>query len=224
MNPLDTKALLSVRNLKVGFRLAKDDIFTALQGISFDVPSNRVVGLVGESGSGKTVSAMAVMRLLPSHNTLVDAASEVLFEGTNLLREPLEKVRARCGAEISMIFQEPMSSLNPVYTVGSQIVEVLRLHRGLDPQSALKRAVELLDEVGIPEPQQRVQSYPHELSGGQQQRVMIAMAIACEPKLVIADEPRRWMSPFKNRFWNFCCSSRIVTACPCFLLPMTWLW
>lgn len=161
----------------------------ALQGISFDVPSNRVVGLVGESGSGKTVSAMAVMRLLPNHNTLVDAASEVLFEGTNLLREPLEKVRARCGAQISMIFQEPMSSLNPVYTVGSQIVEVLRLHRGLDPQSALKRAVELLDEVGIPEPQQRVHSYPHELSGGQQQRVMIAMAIACEPKLVIADEP-----------------------------------
>ena len=189
MNPQDSKALLSVRNLKVDFRLGKQETFTALRGISFDVPSNRVVGLVGESGSGKTVSAMAVMRLLPTHNTVIDPASEVLFEGTNLLREPLEKMRARSGAEISMIFQEPMSSLNPVYTVGAQIAEVLRLHRGLDQQSALKRVVELLDEVGIPEPQRRVASYPHELSGGQQQRVMIAMAIACEPKLLIADEP-----------------------------------
>lgn len=189
MNSSKSKALLSVRNLKLSFQLGQQESFTALRGISFDVPSNRVVGLVGESGSGKTVSAMAVMRLLPAHNTVIDPDSEILFEGTNLLREPLEKIRARSGAQISMIFQEPMSSLNPVYTVGAQIAEVLRLHRGLGQQAALKRAVELLDEVGIPEPQRRVASYPHELSGGQQQRAMIAMAIACEPKLLIADEP-----------------------------------
>ena len=189
MNSPNSKPLLSIRNLKLSFQLGKNKSFTALHGVSFDVPSNRVVGLVGESGSGKTVSAMAVMRLLPAHNTFIDPQSEILFEGVDLLREPLEKIRARSGAEISMIFQEPMSSLNPVFTVGAQIAEVLRLHRGLDQQAALKRAVELLDEVGIPEPQRRVESYPHELSGGQQQRAMIAMAIACEPKLLIADEP-----------------------------------
>ena len=185
----ESKRLLSVRNLKLSFQLGKKESFTALHGISFDVPFNRVVGLVGESGSGKTVSAMAVMRLLPAHNSFIDPHSEILFEGVDLLREPLEKIRARSGAEISMIFQEPMTSLNPVFSVGAQIVEVLRLHRGLSQQAALKRAVELLDEVGIPEPQRRVESYPHELSGGQQQRAMIAMAIACEPKLLIADEP-----------------------------------
>lgn len=189
MNTSDSKPLLSIRNLKLSFQLGKNESFTALHGVSFDVPSNRVVGLVGESGSGKTVSAMAVMRLLPAHNSSIDPRSEILFEGVDLLREPLEKMRARSGAEISMIFQEPMSSLNPVFTVGAQIAEVLRLHRGLGQQAALKRAVELLDEVGIPEPQRRVESYPHELSGGQQQRAMIAMAIACEPKLLIADEP-----------------------------------
>ena len=189
MNTSDSKPLLSIRNLKLSFQLGKNESFTALHGVSFDVPSNRVVGLVGESGSGKTVSAMAVMRLLPAHNSSIDPHSEILFEGVDLLREPLEKIRARSGAEISMIFQEPMSSLNPVFTVGAQIAEVLRLHRSLSLQVALKRAVELLDEVGIPEPQRRVDSYPHELSGGQQQRAMIAMAIACEPKLLIADEP-----------------------------------
>ena len=189
MNSSKSKALLSVRNLKLSFQLRQQESFTALRGISFDVPSNRVVGLVGESGSGKTVSAMAVMRLLPAHNTVIDPDSELLFEGTNLLREPLEKIRARSGAQISMIFQEPMSSLNPVYTVGAQIAEVLRLHRGLGQQAALKRAVELLDEVGIPEPQRRVASYPHELSGGQQQRVALARALVNRPALLLLDEP-----------------------------------
>ena len=186
---METKALLSVRNLKVAFRMGKRGSFSALQGVSFDVPASRVVGLVGESGSGKTVSAMAIMRLLPAPNTVIGAHSEVWFEGKDLLREPIEQVRARCGAEISMIFQEPMSSLNPVYTVGDQIVEILRLHRDIGQAAATKRTLELLDEVGIAEPQRRINSYPHELSGGQQQRAMIAMAIACEPKLLIADEP-----------------------------------
>ena len=181
--------LLAIRNLKIAFRLGKDQTFTAVHGVSFDVPANRVVGLVGESGSGKSVSALAVMGLLPERNSVIDPAGEIRFLGADLLREGAAKLRARRGAEISMIFQEPMSSLNPVYPVGAQIAEVLRLHRGMSQRVAGNRAVELLDEVGIAEPARRVHSYPHELSGGQQQRVMIAMAIACEPKLLIADEP-----------------------------------
>jgi peptide/nickel transport system ATP-binding protein len=183
------KLLLSVRNLKVSFRLGQGTLVPALQSVSFDVPANRVVALVGESGSGKSVSALAVMGLLPAQNTLINAQSQVLLDGADLLREDRQKMRAHRGAEISMIFQEPMTSLNPVFTVGRQIAEVLRLHRELSMSAALQRATELLQEVGIPDPEQRIHRYPHELSGGQQQRVMIAMAIACEPKLLIADEP-----------------------------------
>jgi peptide/nickel transport system ATP-binding protein len=180
--------LISVRDLRVAFRLGKSHVVDAVRGISFDIPENSAVALVGESGSGKSVSAMSIVRLLPE-NAIVDASSRIEFGGRNLLTEPIEVLRDIRGRDITMVFQEPMSSLNPVFTVGDQIGEVLQLHRGLSRKQSVERAVELMNEVGIPEPRARLGSYPHELSGGQQQRVMIAMAIACEPKLLIADEP-----------------------------------
>ncbi|MCK6427869.1 MAG: ABC transporter ATP-binding protein [Burkholderiaceae bacterium] len=180
--------LVSVRDLTVSFRLGKHHVVEAVRGVSFDVPENGTVALVGESGSGKSVSAMSIMRLLPD-NAIVGSTSRVEFGGRNLLAEPIEALRAIRGKDIGVVFQEPMTSLNPVFTVGDQVAEVLRLHLGLTPRQAADRVVELLTEVGIPEPKARVDSFPHELSGGQQQRVMIAMAIACQPKLLIADEP-----------------------------------
>ncbi|MFZ5541182.1 MAG: ABC transporter ATP-binding protein [Pseudomonadota bacterium] len=180
--------LVSVRDLAVSFRLGKHQVVEAVRDVSFDVPENSTVALVGESGSGKSVSAMSILRLLPD-NAIVGSTSRIEFGGRNLLAEPIEALRAIRGKDIGVVFQEPMTSLNPVFTVGDQIAEVLRLHLGLSPRQAADRVVELLTEVGIPDPKARVGSYPHELSGGQQQRVMIAMAIACQPKLLIADEP-----------------------------------
>ena len=181
--------LLKVRNLRVSFRTGKTTFTDAVKGISFDVPLSRTVALVGESGSGKSVSALAVMGLLPPEVARIDDASSIVFNGQELLSMKMADRRKLCGTEVSMVFQDPMSSLNPVFTVGYQIGEVLRLHKGLTEGQARERAVELLAEVGIPEPERRIDAYPHQLSGGQQQRVMIAMAIACEPKLLIADEP-----------------------------------
>jgi len=181
--------LLEIKNLSVQFRLDGGQLHEAVKGISFAVPKNSTVALVGESGSGKSVSAMSIVRLLPRESAVLSPDSEILFEGRDLLKEPEPAMRSIRGKEISVIFQEPMSSLNPVFTIGDQICEVLRLHMGLNQRQAWTRAVELLQEVGIPEPVLRMKSYPHELSGGQQQRVMIAIAIACEPKLLIADEP-----------------------------------
>ena len=181
--------LLEIRDLKVAFRLdRKSEPFEAVKGISFDIPRNATVALVGESGSGKSVSAMAILGLLPD-NALIPQDSSIRYGGRDLLKAAMPELQAIRGKDISVIFQEPMTSLNPVFTVGEQIAEVLRLHMGLAARAAAARAVELLSEVGIPNPQLRVNSYPHEMSGGQQQRVMIAMAIACEPKLLIADEP-----------------------------------
>jgi peptide/nickel transport system ATP-binding protein len=160
----------------------------AVKGVSFDIPANSTVALVGESGSGKSVTAMSIVRLLPE-NAILGADSKILYNGRDLLTSSVEDMRAMRGRDISVVFQEPMSSLNPVFTVGEQIAEVLRIHMNLNPRQALDRALELMTEVGIPNPRERLKSYPHELSGGQQQRVMIAMAIACEPKLLIADEP-----------------------------------
>ncbi|MEO5691988.1 MAG: ABC transporter ATP-binding protein [Usitatibacter sp.] len=183
------ESLLSVRNLDIRFRVdRKSEPFRAVKGISFDVPPNSTVALVGESGSGKSVSAMAILGLLPE-NAIVGAESQVIYGGRNLLKSSLQDLQSLRGKDISVIFQEPMTSLNPVFTVGEQIGESLRLHMGMSSAQAKARVIELLNEVGIPNPQLRVNSYPHEMSGGQQQRVMIAMAIACEPKLLIADEP-----------------------------------
>jgi peptide/nickel transport system ATP-binding protein len=185
----DSSMLLRVRDLRVSFRLDKKTSFEAVKGISFDVPRNATVALVGESGSGKSVSSLAVMGLLARENSLVDPASSILFDGRDLLKMSPAERRKMCGKDISMIFQEPMSSLNPVFTVGFQIGEVLRLHMGMSKQQARARTLALLGEVGIPDPERKIDAYPSQMSGGQQQRVMIAMAIACEPKLLIADEP-----------------------------------
>ena len=181
--------ILSIQGLDIRFRVdRKSEPFRAVNGISFDIPTNTTVALVGESGSGKSVSAMAILGLLPE-NAIVAPESRILYNGRDLLKASMAELQDIRGKDISVIFQEPMTSLNPVFTVGEQIAEVLRLHMGMGMRQAHARAIELLNEVGIPDPQLRVNSYPHEMSGGQQQRVMIAMAIACEPKLLIADEP-----------------------------------
>jgi len=183
------ETLLSVRNLRVNFRLDEETTFEAVKGISFDIPKNSTVALVGESGSGKSVTSLSILGLLPKENSHVLPGSEIVYEGNNLVGLNQVELRKLRGADISMIFQEPMTSLNPVFTVGFQLSEVLRLHRDLSPAAAHKRAIALLEEVGIPDPAFKVNAYPSQMSGGQQQRVMIAMAIACEPKLLIADEP-----------------------------------
>ena len=184
-----TAPLLSIRNLRVNFRLDKDTNFEAVKGISFDIPTNSTVALVGESGSGKSVTSLSILGLLPKENATVLPGSEIVYGGRNLVELGQDELRRIRGADISMIFQEPMTSLNPVFTVGFQLTEVLRMHMGMGTAQARKRAIALLAEVGIPDPEFKINAYPSQMSGGQQQRVMIAMAIACEPKLLIADEP-----------------------------------
>ncbi|HUP95596.1 MAG TPA: ABC transporter ATP-binding protein [Burkholderiales bacterium] len=180
------ETLLDIRDLTVDFRIDRATTLRAVRNVSFDVAENETVALVGESGSGKSVTALAILGLLPE-NASVGGAT--LFIGRDLFAMPRRELQRLRGRDISIVFQEPMSSLNPVFSVGFQLVEVLKQHASLRPRDARARAVDLLREVGIPEPAAKVRAYPFELSGGQQQRVMIAMAIACEPKLLIADEP-----------------------------------
>ena len=187
--PQQNSILLKVENLKVSFKAENKQYIQTVKGISFTIPTNTTVALVGESGSGKSVTSLATMGLLPPEQSQIAAESKILFEGVNLLTLSRAEMRKVCGKDIAMIFQEPMSSLNPVFTVGDQIAEVLRLHLAMGRKPARARALELLKEVGIPSPETKIDAYPSQLSGGQQQRVMIAMAIACEPKLLIADEP-----------------------------------
>ena len=179
-------ALLEVDQLQVHFR-TPDGINRAVDGINFHVEAGETLAIVGESGCGKSVTAMSMLRLIPEPPGKV--AGAIRFNGRNLLECSDREMRAIRGNDISMIFQEPMTSLNPVLTVGRQIGETLRLHQGLSKQAATDKAVEMLKLVGIPEPERRVHEYPHQLSGGMRQRVMIAIALACNPKLLIADEP-----------------------------------
>lgn len=181
--------LLHIENLRVSFKGEDKQYIETVKGISFDILANTTVALVGESGSGKSVTSLATMGLLPVGQSKIDEKSKIVFEGQDLLSLSRKDVRKICGKDIAMIFQEPMSSLNPVFTVGNQIAEVLCLHMGMSRKQARQRVLELLKEVGIPSPETKIDAYPNQLSGGQQQRVMIAMAIACEPKLLIADEP-----------------------------------
>ncbi len=176
-----------VKDLKVEFK-TDDGIIKAVKGISFKIPKGKTLGLVGESGSGKSVTSLSIMKLIPSPPGKI-AGGQIIFEGQDLVAANEAHMRKIRGNKISMIFQEPMTSLNPVFTVGEQIAETLMLHENLKKEPALKRSIELMHQVGIPNPEERFKSYPHELSGGQRQRIMIAMAIACSPDLLIADEP-----------------------------------
>ena len=181
-----TPPILSVTKLRTSFY--NDGAWTpVIRDISFDIAPRTTVAIVGESGSGKSMTALSIMRLLPGGNSKVEG--NIALAGRSLLDLPEREMRNVRGNEIAMIFQEPMTSLNPVLTVGRQIGETLRMHQGLDKQAAQARAIEMLTLVGIPEPARRVREYPHQLSGGMRQRVMIAMALACNPKLLIADEP-----------------------------------
>jgi peptide/nickel transport system ATP-binding protein len=181
--------LLEVEHLGVNFKSADGQLVQAVKGLSFNLAYEQILAVVGESGSGKSVSSLAIMGLLPPRSATIDPASQVRFRGQSLLGLSASAWRQIRGRKIAMIFQDPMSSLNPVYSIGYQLAEMLRIHEGQSHSQATKAAIDLLEEVGMPEPRRRIHAYPHELSGGQQQRVMIAMAIACSPELLIADEP-----------------------------------
>jgi oligopeptide/dipeptide ABC transporter ATP-binding protein len=179
-------ALLSIRDLRVWFRVY-EGVAAAVDGVDLEVGRGETLGLVGESGCGKSVTAMSILRLLPSPPAQIQGI--VQFQGVNLLELTAEEIRKIRGGSISMIFQEPMTSLNPLLTIGEQISEAIVLHQGLDRQEAWQRAVDMLSRVQIPSPEARAREYPHKLSGGMRQRAMIAMALSCHPQLLLADEP-----------------------------------
>ena len=180
--------LLEVRNLKVEFRTRKQAL-TAIHDVSFDVFPATTLGIVGESGCGKSVTATSLLRLLPMETSRVCPGSVVRLHGKDLLEMSDREFRQIRGNTISMLFQDPMTALNPVYTIGDQLIEMLTAHRHMKRSEAFERGVEMLEKMGIPSPRQRMKEYPHQLSGGMRQRVMIAMALSCDPELLIADEP-----------------------------------
>ena len=179
--------LLEVRDLRMFFH-TRDGVVKAVNGVSYELPAGHTIGIVGESGSGKSVTALTMMGLVPMPPGKIEGG-EVIFKGRNLLALPESELRKVRGNEIAMIFQDPMTSLNPVYRVGHQLAEPLMLHMGMNKKDAWARAAELLRLVGIPNPEKRVRDYPHQFSGGMRQRAMIAMALACDPDILIADEP-----------------------------------
>lgn len=179
--------VLSIRNLRTYFH-TDDGIAKAVDDVCFDLREGETLGIVGESGCGKSVTALSILRLLPAGVGVIEGG-EILFEGKDIVKISEKEIRSIRGNKISMIFQEPMTSLNPAYTCGNQVVEVLKTHRDISSTDAKVKAIEILRSVGIPSPEQRFKEYPHQLSGGLRQRVMIAIALACEPKILIADEP-----------------------------------
>jgi len=179
--------LLKIRGLKTHF-FTRDGVVKAVDGVTYDLEEGEILGLVGESGSGKSVSALSIMRLIPNPPGKI-VGGEIIYDGRDLLKVSDDEMYDIRGNEIAMIFQEPMTSLNPVLTIGSQLTEISQLHLAMDKKAAVDRAVELLDLVGIAEPADRLNDYPHQFSGGMCQRVMIAMALSCNPKLLLADEP-----------------------------------
>ena len=179
--------LLEVKDLKTHF-FTMDGVVKAVDGVSYDIEEGETLGLVGESGCGKSVSALSVMRLIPNPPGEI-VSGEILLDGEDILKVDMEDMRNIRGAKISMVFQEPMTSLNPVLTVERQLTETLQLHMGMSKEEAQNEGVNLLTRVGIPDPESRIKQYPHQFSGGMRQRVMIAMALSCNPRLIIADEP-----------------------------------
>ena len=185
--------LIQVKNLQISFKY--DGVMTpVIRGVSFDIKRGETLGMVGESGSGKSVTSREIMRLIATPPARIDSG-EILFEGRDILKMSDDELRSIRGNRISMIFQEPMTSLNPVYTCGDQIMEVIRLHKGVSKKEARQMAIKMLREVGVQSPETRVDCYPHELSGGMRQRVMIAMALSCSPTLLISDEPTTALDP-----------------------------
>ncbi|TNF47105.1 ABC transporter ATP-binding protein [bacterium] len=183
---MPNQPLLEIKDLETRF-VTEAGILRAVDGVSFTLNRGEILGLVGESGCGKSMTALSIMRLVPPPGTIV--SGQILLEGRDLLTMSSEEIRLLRGDRISMVFQEPMSALNPVFTVGDQVAEILRVHRGSDSETAMATAISLLERVGIPDPDRRFKEYPHQMSGGMQQRALIAMAVACEPGLLIADEP-----------------------------------